>query len=215
MLWIDLFDPSREDERAVEALLGLAVPTREEMAEIEESARLYEEQRLPRDDGGGDQRSRRGQAVSHSGHLRSHPDPSRLGALRRSGPLPHLRGQMPAPARGAHLQRPHPGLASGEHRRARRRCSGARSRRSQRGLDRPVHRGRDQPSLPHQAQAGRGSPSGAGQAFGPQEHDGGDPARKPALLVSAGARSCARARGSGSPTAVPCGSSRSTATCVR
>src|ERR687894_267961 len=42
-LWIDLLDPSRDDERAVETLLGLAVPTRQEMAEIEESARLYEE----------------------------------------------------------------------------------------------------------------------------------------------------------------------------
>ena len=43
VLWIDLFDPSREEEKAVEALLGLAVPTRQEMSEIEESARLYEE----------------------------------------------------------------------------------------------------------------------------------------------------------------------------
>src|ERR671917_160181 len=43
VLWIDLFDPSREDERVVETLLGLQVPTRQEMAEIEESARLYEE----------------------------------------------------------------------------------------------------------------------------------------------------------------------------
>ena len=43
VLWIDLFDPSRDDERAVETLLGMAVPTREEMAEIEESARLYQE----------------------------------------------------------------------------------------------------------------------------------------------------------------------------
>jgi magnesium transporter len=43
VLWIDLFDPLHKDERAVETLLGLAVPTRQEMAEIEESARLYEE----------------------------------------------------------------------------------------------------------------------------------------------------------------------------
>ena len=39
--WIDLRDPSREEENAVEAMLGLQVPTRQEMAEIEESARLY------------------------------------------------------------------------------------------------------------------------------------------------------------------------------
>lgn len=43
VLWIDLFDPGREEERAVEALLGLQVPTRQEMGEIEDSARLYEE----------------------------------------------------------------------------------------------------------------------------------------------------------------------------
>src|SRR5215213_2664727 len=43
VLWIDLLDPSRDDERAVETMLGVAVPTREEMVEIEESARLYEE----------------------------------------------------------------------------------------------------------------------------------------------------------------------------
>jgi magnesium transporter len=43
VLWIDLHDPTREEEKAVEALLGLGVPTRQEMAEIEESARLYEE----------------------------------------------------------------------------------------------------------------------------------------------------------------------------
>src|SRR5215213_7994675 len=85
VLWIDLFDPSREDERAVETLLGLAVPTRQEMAEIEESARLYEEHGALVMTDGGDQRGRRGQAVTRSGHLRSHPDPSRFGALRRPG----------------------------------------------------------------------------------------------------------------------------------
>ena len=43
MLWIDLHDPTHEEEKAVEALLGLEVPTLQEMAEIEESSRLYEE----------------------------------------------------------------------------------------------------------------------------------------------------------------------------
>jgi magnesium transporter len=42
-LWIDLCDPTHDEERVVETLLGLQVPTRQEMAEIEESARLYEE----------------------------------------------------------------------------------------------------------------------------------------------------------------------------
>lgn len=43
VLWIDLFNPTHEEEQAVETLLGLQVPTQQEMAEIEESARLYEE----------------------------------------------------------------------------------------------------------------------------------------------------------------------------
>jgi magnesium transporter len=42
-LWIDLFEPGAEEERAVEAGLGIDVPTREEMREIESSNRLYEE----------------------------------------------------------------------------------------------------------------------------------------------------------------------------
>jgi magnesium transporter len=42
-VWIDLFNPSRADELAVESALGLLLPTREEMAEIEPSSRLYQE----------------------------------------------------------------------------------------------------------------------------------------------------------------------------
>lgn len=43
VLWIDLLDPSKDEEKTVEALLSLQVPTRQEMAEIEESSRLYED----------------------------------------------------------------------------------------------------------------------------------------------------------------------------
>ena len=43
ILWIDLCNPTPEEEKWVERLLGLQVPTRQEMAEIEESARLYAE----------------------------------------------------------------------------------------------------------------------------------------------------------------------------
>jgi magnesium transporter len=42
-LWADLFEPTSEEERAVEALLTVDVPTRDEMKEIETSSRLYEE----------------------------------------------------------------------------------------------------------------------------------------------------------------------------
>jgi magnesium transporter len=41
--WIDLLNPTKEEEREVEAALGIQVPTREEMAEIEDSSRFYQE----------------------------------------------------------------------------------------------------------------------------------------------------------------------------
>jgi len=41
--WIDLFEPTAADESLAEATVGAAVPTRDEMAEIEPSSRLYEE----------------------------------------------------------------------------------------------------------------------------------------------------------------------------
>src|SRR6478736_7829045 len=40
-VWIDLVKPSMEEDRAVERLAGIAVPTREDMQEIEISSRLY------------------------------------------------------------------------------------------------------------------------------------------------------------------------------
>src|SRR5437762_1404525 len=42
-VWIDLFNPTRDEELACEAALGAALPTREEMSEIETSSRLYKE----------------------------------------------------------------------------------------------------------------------------------------------------------------------------
>lgn len=42
-VWIDLFRPTHEEESTVERQVGLDVPTREEMQEIELSSRLYEE----------------------------------------------------------------------------------------------------------------------------------------------------------------------------
>ncbi len=41
VVWIDLFNPTPEEDAAVEAALGISVPTREEMREIEASSRLY------------------------------------------------------------------------------------------------------------------------------------------------------------------------------
>ncbi|MGC1466017.1 MAG: magnesium transporter CorA family protein [Pseudolabrys sp.] len=42
-VWIDMVTPSPHEDRLVENLLGIAVPTREEMQEIEVSSRLYSE----------------------------------------------------------------------------------------------------------------------------------------------------------------------------
>lgn len=43
-VWIDLFDPTPEEDRFVEKALGISIPTRAEMREIEASNRLYHEQ---------------------------------------------------------------------------------------------------------------------------------------------------------------------------
>ena len=42
-VWIDLMQPSLEEEHAVQNALGTEIPTREEMQEIESSSRLYRE----------------------------------------------------------------------------------------------------------------------------------------------------------------------------
>ena len=43
IVWVDLFNPTKDEDLLVEQALGIAVPTREEMAEIEASSRLYQE----------------------------------------------------------------------------------------------------------------------------------------------------------------------------
>ncbi|MDP1914486.1 magnesium transporter CorA family protein [Brevundimonas sp.] len=42
-IWIDLIEPTRGEDIAVEKALGLSIPTREEMAELEASSRIYRE----------------------------------------------------------------------------------------------------------------------------------------------------------------------------
>lgn len=43
VIWVDLFDPTADEEAAVEARLGVSLPSREDMEEIEISSRLYQE----------------------------------------------------------------------------------------------------------------------------------------------------------------------------
>lgn len=42
-LWIDLLDPTKEEEQTVETALKIEIPTKEEVEEIEPSSRLYVE----------------------------------------------------------------------------------------------------------------------------------------------------------------------------
>src|SRR5882757_9280937 len=42
-VWFDLFNPNQQEDRTVEGKVGIAVPTREEMQEIEVTSRLYVE----------------------------------------------------------------------------------------------------------------------------------------------------------------------------
>jgi magnesium transporter len=42
-VWIDMINPSREEELFIEAAIGVAIPSRDDMDEIEVSSRLYEE----------------------------------------------------------------------------------------------------------------------------------------------------------------------------
>ncbi|MCE1235001.1 MAG: magnesium transporter CorA family protein [Hyphomicrobiales bacterium] len=42
-VWFDLLEPDEDEDHLVEEMVGIAVPTRDEMQEIEESSRLYEE----------------------------------------------------------------------------------------------------------------------------------------------------------------------------
>ena len=43
VVWIDLLSPTKEEEATIEQLIGVGIPTREEMEEIEISSRLYVE----------------------------------------------------------------------------------------------------------------------------------------------------------------------------
>lgn len=41
--WFDLIEPTQEEDNRIEAVCGISIPTRDEMAEIEISSRLYQE----------------------------------------------------------------------------------------------------------------------------------------------------------------------------
>ena len=43
VVWIDMIEPTRDEELYVEKILGIEVPTRDDLKDIEPSARLYVE----------------------------------------------------------------------------------------------------------------------------------------------------------------------------
>ena len=90
-LWVDLLDPTREEEKVVERLLGVDISTREEMAEIEESSCLYENL-------GAMVMTAvvvTGIAEHRGGPLCAHARNPGDAAVRRSLAFPYLRGEMP------------------------------------------------------------------------------------------------------------------------
>src|SRR4051812_50189208 len=42
-IWFDLFQPTQNEDKLVESVVGISIPTREEMQEIEVTSRLYVE----------------------------------------------------------------------------------------------------------------------------------------------------------------------------
>ena len=105
-LWIDLIEPTREEDRLVESHLNIEIPTREEMADIEPSEILYHENNA---------RYMTARVLCSSdtdtpeAHRRVlHPDRegARDRALRRAALLQHVHGprrearRLPAPAGG-------------------------------------------------------------------------------------------------------------------
>jgi magnesium transporter len=41
VVWLDLYEPTREEDTLIESITGIEIPTRDDMREIEESSRLY------------------------------------------------------------------------------------------------------------------------------------------------------------------------------
>ncbi len=95
-VWIDMVTPTVQEDKLVEQMLGIAVPTREEMQEIEVSSRLYVENGarymtatlMCQSDTAG--------AEDDGGHLHSLRPPSGDSALRRPASLRHRRAQARA-----------------------------------------------------------------------------------------------------------------------
>ena len=92
-VWIDLVNPATGEDKLIERRLGIAIPTREEMQEIEVSSRLYVEHARALHDRDADVSIRHRRAQDHRRDL--HPLRPSAGhrALRRPAPV-HDRQQQ-------------------------------------------------------------------------------------------------------------------------
>lgn len=93
-VWIDLFEPTPEEEEVLEAALGINIPTREEMQAIELSSRLYEE---------GGLLFMTGTVLTHADT--SHPESSAVTFILSADKLVTLRYANPAPFNTFRAQR--------------------------------------------------------------------------------------------------------------
>ena len=103
-VWIDLVKPSPGEDRAVEKLAGIAVPTREDMQEIEISSRLYVENGARYMTATPDVRGRHRIAADHAGDVHSRRPPPGDGAL-RSAETVHAGGEQAGAGLRARHQR--------------------------------------------------------------------------------------------------------------
>ena len=99
-VWIDMVTPTVQEDKLVEQLLGIAVPTREEMQEIEVSSRLYVENGARYMTATLDVPVGHAGAEDHCGHLHSFQAiVSRLCATTTRGPSPLSSTSSRVPAR--------------------------------------------------------------------------------------------------------------------
>ena len=103
-VWFDLVNPTPAEDKMVERLLGIAVPTREEMQEIEVSSRLYVENGARYMTATLMCQSDTDDAEDHAGHLHPVRPPADHRALRRPAAV-HDRRQQ---ARARRARRPSP-----------------------------------------------------------------------------------------------------------
>ena len=142
-VWIDMVTPTVHEDKLVEQMLGIAVPTREEMQEIEVSSRLYVENGARYMTATLMCQSDTPAPKTTRGHLHSVRPSSRDRALRRPAALRHRRAQA-----RAHLP---PESVRGERADGPARCRHRPLRRHPR-----AHRRRGRPGLAFDFRAGGG-----------------------------------------------------------